>query len=188
MMKRISDEALKRGFLGWQCRIRQRAMRDFGGAPQAAMQPAVSTRKGEVLAPRMTVVLIPLDPAPSTAYLRFQVQRTADPQRALESGLKYLAAEHFQVPETFSDEMTAIFAPESPAAAAILAAKTVLLDFEQFAQRYCMFCKVRRLASGEPAREASLAHNRIFNPNLANASEVLAFTPDWKNAAAEPWP
>lgn len=187
-MKRLSNDALKLGFLAWQCRIRQMAMRDLAGQPQPAMQPSVSTRTGRMLAPRMTVLLIPEDPANSTAYLRFQIQRTSEPERALDAGLKYLAGDYYQLPELFCDEMTAVFAPGSPTAAAILAARTVLLDFEQFSQRFRMFAGVRRLKTGEPGREASLAHNRIFNPNLPNESDVLGFKPQWKSAAADPWP
>jgi hypothetical protein len=187
-LRRISNEVLRAGFLGWQCRIRQMAMRDFGGMPQPAMQPSVSTRKGEVLLARMTVLLIPLAPDESTAFLKFQAQRYRDPERALDAGVKYLAGEHYQMPETFSDEMTAVFPPQSPTAAKIHGAKTVLLDFQQFAQSYRMFCTVRRIGAKDPAHAASFAHNRVFNPNLPGDAVVLGFRPDWKNAAADPWP
>ena len=43
-------------------------------------------------------------------------------------------------------------------------------------------------ANPQLAREASLWHNRLFNPNLGNDAEVLSFKPNWKNAMAEPWP
>jgi hypothetical protein len=64
----------------------------------------------------------------------------------------------------------------------------VLLDFEQYAQRYRMACAVKSLPPKNIAREASLWHNRLFNPNLGNDAEVLSFLPNWKNAMAEPWP
>ncbi len=74
-MKRISNSALKMSFLGWQCRIRQMAMRDHGCAPMPAMRPSVSSRKGEMLVPEMTILLVPLVPEESTAFFRFQVQK-----------------------------------------------------------------------------------------------------------------
>ena len=40
----------------------------------------------------------------------------------------------------------------------------------------------------QPAYQATWWHNRIFNPDLANDAVVLAFTPDWKSAKADPWP
>jgi hypothetical protein len=187
-MKRISNSALKMSFLGWQCRIRQMAMRDHGGAPMPAMRPSVSSRKGKMLVPEMTILLVPLMPQESTAFFRFQVQKTNDERQAFEAGIKYLGGDYYQQPELFSDEMTAIFAPGSYIAADLVKAKTVLLDFAQYGQNYRMFCAVRRLPQRSSAREASLWHNRLFNPVLPNDAEVLSFKPDWKNAVADPWP
>ncbi|MGE3831136.1 MAG: hypothetical protein AB7F76_09100 [Parvibaculaceae bacterium] len=187
-MKRMSDSALKMSFLGWQCRIRQMAMRDHGGMPMPATQPSVSSRKGELLMPEMTILLVPLAPRESTAFFRFQIQKTHDERQIFDAGVKYLGGGYYQDPEAFSDEMTAVFAANSPTAAGLVKARTVLLDFGQFAQSYRMFCTVRRLPPRSVAREATLWHNRLFNPALPNNAEVLGFKPDWKNAAAHPWP
>lgn len=187
-MKRISNSALKTSFLDWQCRIRQMAMRDHGGMPMPAMRPAVSSRKGEVLVPEMTILLVPLAPRESTAYFRFQLQKTNDERQIFDAGVKYLGGDFYQDPELFSDEMTAVFPAGSRMAASLVKARTVLLGFAQYSQRYRMFCAVRRLPPRNLAREASLWHNRLFNPALANDAEVLSFKPDWKNAAADPWP
>jgi hypothetical protein len=187
-MKRISNEALRDHFLGWQCRIRQIAVRQLDGQPMPAMQPAVWSRKGKILSERMTVLIVKAEPAESTAYFRHQLQRTHEHAEARAAGLGWLAADHFQDPLSFSDAMTALFAADSPLAAAILAARTVLLDFDQYSQRYRIFCRTRQLATGDPARHATLWHNRLFNPNLAGNAAVLAFKPEWKSAEADPWP
>ena len=186
-MRQISDQTLKHHFIAWQCRIRQLAARDFGGQPMPAMRPRASSRKGVVILPAMTVLLVPEDPAASTAYFRFQMQKTNEPEKARQAGLGYLAGDFYQLPELFSDELTAVFGPASETAAAILKAKELLLDFAQFSQSYRMFCKVRRLGPG-PARESCLWQTRLFNPNIPNDATVLAFKPDWKNAAADPLP
>ena len=187
-MKRISNDALRDHFLGWQCRIRQIAVRQFAGQPMPAMQPSVWTRKGQILSERMTVLIVKAEPAESTAYFRHQLKRTHEHAEAREAGLAWLAADYFQDPLSFSDAMTASFGAESPLAAAILAARTVLLDFDQYSQRYRIFCRTRRLETGDPARLATLWHNRLFNPNLAGDAAVLAFRPEWKSAEADPWP
>ena len=187
-MKPISDAHLKLHFLGWQCRIRQIAMREYGGQPLAGMQPEVTAKNGDLLSPGMVVLLAPADPGPATAFFRFQAQRTHEPREAMEAGVKFLGAEYYQQPELFTGELTAVFAPESPVAARMIKAKSVLLSFEQFAQSYRMICKVTRLRAAGAAREHSLWHNRLFNPKLPNAAEVLSFTPDWNSVEAEPWP
>ena len=187
-MKRLSNSELKNSFIAWQCRLRQLAMRDHGGAPMPGFRPHVSSLTGEVLLPEMTILLVPNNPEESTAFFKFQLQKTNDHRQAFEAGIKYLAADYYQLPELFSDEITAIFAKGSGVAARIVKAKTVLLDFEQYAQRYRIACAVKRLPARDIAREASLWHNRLFNPNLGNDAEVLSFRPNWKNAMAEPWP
>ncbi len=182
-MRQISNQTLRSHFIAWQCRIRQIAAREYGGQPMQAMRPRVSTRKGVVILPAMTVLLVPFDPAASTAFFRFQLQRTNEAEKSRQSGLGYLSGDFYQLPELFTDEMTAVFGPASEAATALFRAKEVLLDFAQFSQTYRMFCKVRRLASG-PLRESSLWQTRLFNPNIPNDASVLGFKPDWKNATA----
>jgi hypothetical protein len=181
-MRQLSNEALKRDFIGWQCRIRQISARDYGGQPMAAMHPRVSSRKGEVLLPAMMVLMVPEDPAPALAFLRFQMQKTSEHQRARDASVKYLAGDFYQLPELFTDEMSAVFGPDSAVAERLLKLKDVLLDFEQYSQGYRMFCKVRKLGPKEPARDFSLWHTRVFNPYVSNEAVVLGFRPDWKNA------
>ena len=187
-MRQISNDRLRQAFFGWQCRIRQIAARDYGGQPMPAMRPRVSTRKGETILPAMAILLVPEDPEPSTAFFRFQMQKTNEEQKARESGTKYLAADFYQLPELFSGEMTAVFGAASLSVQALLKAKEVVLDFEQYAQSYRMFCKVRRLAVKDEARQSSLWQTRLFNPNVPNDAVVLGFTPEWKSAVAVPLP
>jgi hypothetical protein len=187
-MRQISNARLKAHFLGWQCRIRQLSARDYGGQPMPAMRPRVSSRKGEVMLPAMTVLLVPEEPSVSSAFFRFQVQKTNEAQRVRDAGINYLAGDFYQLPELFSDELTAVFGAGSEIAAMLVKAKEVLLDFEQYSQGFRMFCRVRRVGPKEAAREASLWQSRLFNPNVPNDTVVLAFKPDWKNAAADPMP
>jgi hypothetical protein len=186
-MKRISNEALRDQFLGWQCRIRQIAVRQFDGQPMPAMQPSVWSRRGEILMPRMTMLIVKAEPRESTDFFRHQLKRTHDHAEARAAGLAYLAADYFQDPPSFSDEMTALFPAESSPATAILDARPVLLDFDQYSQRFRISCRVRLLESNDPARQATLWHNRLFNPNLAGNAAVLAFKPEWKSAESDPW-
>ena len=187
-MRQITNTALRVSFIGWQCRIRQISARDYAGQPLPGMTPRVTARNGELLLPAMNAMLGPEEAAPSTAYFKFQVQKTIEPERARDSGVSYLAADFYQLPELFSDEMTAVFATGSASAASLLRRKEVLLDFDQYSQSYRMFAKVRRLPVREEAREFSLWLARIFNPNIPNEAEVLGFRPDWKSAVADPLP
>jgi hypothetical protein len=181
-MRQLNNTALQQEFLGWQCRIRQIAVRNHEGMPMPAMRPRVSTRKGEILAPALTVLLVPDVVGPSLAFLRFQVQKTPDHTQTRNAVVNYFAGEFYQLPELFRDEITAVFAPDSELAARMVKLKEVLLDFSQYNQNYRMFAKVRRLPPRDEGCEFSLWHARAFNPNIPNASIVLGFKPDWRSA------
>ena len=185
-MQRISNQALRDYFIGWQCRLRQMAMREYGGRPLPGMRPKITTKSGRILSAGIIVLLIERDPKTSTAYLKYQVQKHNEAQRAFEAGVSYLGGEYYQQPELFSDELTAVFGADSAAAQTMLKAREVLLEYAQFAQTFRMFCQVRRLGTREVAREASLWQARIFNPRIANDAMVLGFRPDWKSANADP--
>ena len=183
-----SGQRLKAYFLGWQCRIRQIAVRQFGGMPMPGMRPRVSTKQGEPIAPSMVSLLVPLEPVESTAYFKFQVQRTNEPEEAREAALKYLGSDYFQLPENFSDEMTAVFGADAHLTGVLLKAGEKLLDFEQYAQRFRLVCKVRRVRAKEPAHESSFWQAGCSIRTYQRMPRCLAFKPDWKRAHADPTP
>jgi hypothetical protein len=163
-------------------------MRRDGGRPSPGMRPCVLTREGRQISPALAVLLVPKEPAESTAFFRFQVQKTPDPRAVYEQGLAFLQADHFQQPKNFSDELTAVLPSGSEVAAALVAHEACVLVFDHYRQVYRLPCAVRELAPGDPARAASIWHNRLFNPNLPDDVRVLGFQPDWSAAEAAPGP
>ncbi|MGI8725365.1 MAG: hypothetical protein ACR2J1_08460 [Methyloceanibacter sp.] len=181
-------DALRAHFLGWQCRIRQVAMRQDGGRPSPGMRPRVLDLNGRELAAAMTVLLVPEEPAESTAFFRFQALKSADPRDVYERALAYLQADYFQRPETFSDMPAAVLLEGSALAARLLEDGACHLEFDQFRQTYRLPCAVHELAADETARDAAVWHNRLFNPALPGTLHVLGFQPDWASAEANPGP
>ena len=180
--------SLRDHFLGWQCRIRQIAVREDGGRPSPGMRPRVLTLTDRELSPGLTVLIVPREPEESTAFFRFQVQKSQDQREIYERGLAHLQGEYFQRPKEFSDRLTAALPPHSEIATAMLEEKTCALEFNQFRQFYRLTCAVFVLAAGDPAREATLWHNRLFNFALPDDTRVLSFRPDWSTAEARPEP
>lgn len=180
-MKQPTRE-LKERFLAWQCRIRQIAMREAGGRPSPGMRPRLLDRRGRELAAALTVLLLPRDPSESTAFFRFQVMRSADPRGIYENALRYLQADFFQRPEDFSDLLLAVLPEGSEIAAALDADGPCSLEFEQFGQGWSLPASAHVLAADDPAREAAIWHNRLFNPALPETVHVVAFKPDWASA------
>ncbi len=184
----ITSKQLRDYFIGWQCRIRQIAMRRDGGRPSPGMRPAVYLKGNHKLSDGITLVLIEEDPYESTEFFKFQVQKYNDPKDVYEKGLTFLQSTHFQGPEGFSDALTSVFYQDSGLAGQLLTAGECMLDYSQYGQTFKMFCNVSRLAPADPVFQATVWHNRIFNPALPEAVIVLRFTPDWSSAQADPGP
>jgi hypothetical protein len=180
------QDALRSAFLGWQCRIRQIAVRDHGGRPTAGMRPAL-----EVAAQRVgsiTVVLNKSDGGETTTQFRFMVKKTHDPLERYEAAMRHLVAAYYQRPESFSDQMTALFAPDASLPGQIAGRDDCVLIFAQFRQSWRLPCAARLLAPGAPEYQATYWHNALFNEHLPGDVQIVAFAPDWTHAKADPSP
>ena len=171
-------------FLGWQCRLRQYAIRHAGGQPTSGMRPIVLVSGKEL--GQITVLIIKRDPKNITTQFRHMVKRTHDPADRYDAALKTLAAAYYQKPLEFSDEMTALFGPDSEFVKTLLKAGRCTLAFEQYNQTYRVPCKVRKLRERSAAYQATYWHNSLFNPVMPSGVQVLAFQPDWRRAQVEP--
>ncbi|MEM7225200.1 MAG: hypothetical protein AAF495_19635 [Pseudomonadota bacterium] len=178
--------ALRDHFLGWQCRVRQLAVRDDEGRPGEGMRPGVVLAGGERPIARITVLVVRRDPEESTAQFRHIVRATKDPAERYKNALKVLSATYYQRARDFSDEITALFGAESALADRLLRDQGCGLAFEQFSQRYRLPCQVRTIGQREPAYQATYWHNSLFNPNLPGDLRILGFKPNWAEAEAEP--
>ena len=181
-----AQAALRDHFLGWQCRLRQLAVREAGGRPSSGMRPEVRLSAAGPPLGAITTLILRREPAEATAQFRHMVRKTQDPAERYASALEMLAAAYYQRPREFSDQLTALFGPGSEIAEPLLAAGHCLLAFEQYSQSYTLPCSVRALAEDDPAYQATYWHNALFNPALPGGVRVLGFQPDWALAEAEP--
>lgn len=176
--------AMRRAFLGWQCRIRQLAVRRDAGRPSAGMRP-IARISGRAIGP-LVVLMNKHEPESYAAEFRHMSRRTNDPAERYASALAYLGAAYYQRPEEFSDRLTALFGRGSANAHALETAGQCLLEFEQYAQRFALPCAVRALDPEEPAYQTTYWHNSLFNADIPGDVTVLAFEPDWRSASADP--
>jgi hypothetical protein len=181
-------EKVRDHFLGWQCRLRQISVREFGGRPTPGMMPEVYVGDGGEELGRVVVVMVRREPRESTAQISHIVRRTQDPAERYEKGIKFLQEAYYQRPREFSDELTALFGADSGVAGRLLGAGRCVLDFEQYGQRYRVPCGVRNLETRDPAYQATYWHNHLFNPAIPADVRILAFAPDWRRADASPPP
>ena len=180
------QQALRRGFLGWQCRVRQYAMRQGGGRPSEGMRPEVLLAGEEQAAARVIVLIVHSDADEATAQFRHFAMRTHDPAERFKTAMTFLSASYYQRADTFAEQPMALFAPDSALAAQLVEAGACTLRFEQNRQRFSLPCTVRDLPDSHPWWQATFWHNALFNPRLPGNARVLAFQPDWRRADADP--
>jgi hypothetical protein len=178
----IAVTGLRDHFIGWQCRIRQLAVRRNSGEPLAGMRPRVLDRMERELSPGITTLILKKDPAPSTDQFRHVYKRTYDPRDRYAKALEILAGTYFQKPSEFAEELTALFAPESATASRLVTLGECVLEFEQFSQGYRIPCRVEELAEDDIAYQATRWHNSLFNPAIPPNPRILAFAPIWSEA------
>ena len=181
-----AQAALRAHFLGWQCRVRQYAVRHAGGRPCGGMQPRVLIA-GEPLS--QIIVLINKRKAETiTTEFRHLVLRTQDPAERYNYALRKLAEAYFQRAEEFSDRLTALFGPTSSIAQRLVNVGECKLEFDFQRQYYLIPCAVMNLPEHDPAFQVTYWHNRLFNPAMPPGVQVLSFIPDWSTAEANPSP
>ncbi|MHC8508392.1 MAG: hypothetical protein ACYYKD_03180 [Rhodospirillales bacterium] len=204
-MQSAPDIPLRGGFLGWQCRIRQLAVRQLEGRPSPGMTPEAfaagsagagvigSAGAGENAASLGPVVVLILKQPEfsATPEFRHMVKQTHDPRQRREKALRFLASSYYQRAREFSDELTALFGPVAPGvkssagvADTLLAAGECRLVFREFSQGYDLTCAVRELEKGEEGFEGAYWHNSLFNPAIPAGVRVLGFQPDWPRCSA----
>ncbi len=173
------DNTLKKSFLKWQCLTRQIMMRDNQGRPDDSITPAVLLAGASE--PMGHIITI-LNKAPGYSLvpeMQHMLRKTNDPAQIRDSALQFLSSTYYQRAAEFSDLLTSTFPPDSEGAAQVRAADRCTLVFDAYGQKWQLDCKVWQLASHNPLFDATIVHNRLFNPGLPNESVVLGFEPDW---------
>ena len=87
-----AQAALRDHFLGWQCRLRQLAVRQAGGRPTSGMRPEVRLAGADTPLGSITTLIVRKEPRETTAQFRHMVRKTQDPAERYDAALETLAA------------------------------------------------------------------------------------------------
>lgn len=180
------SEKLKNYFIGWQCRIRQLAVRKDDGRPSAGMQASIATKASDNALGTINTGLVRIDPEEITAEFRHIVKKTHDPNLRHQAAVKILASAYYQHPKEFQDLLTATFAVDSELAEHLLKEGDCQLHFEQYQQKFILYCSVKDVEENDQVYQSTFWHNRMFNPVMPAKVQVLRFNPDWDKCTASP--
>ena len=173
-------------FIGWQCRIRQYAMRNDEGRPTAGMQPDVFLEDGKVAASAVTLLLVPDRLQDSIRQFRFMALKTQDPQERYNKAIQLLSSTFYQNVENFSGLMTGVFSMNSETVNRLTKNQRCVLEFDFQQQKFRVPAGIKVLLKKKPVYEFTYWHNFLFNPYLSPDVTVLGFEPDWTDSSADP--
>ena len=175
-------------FIGWQCRVREFALRNEEGRPNEGMRPQIELKNGEVVFPAATLLIIPDHPDQTIRQFRFMALKTQDPKERYSKALQLLAARFYQNAEDFSGAMSGIFSRTSDEMKALEKHQYCVMEFDYQQQAFKIPCHVSASPKNEPVYEFTYWHNYLFNPNLSPEVKVLHFKPDWSKTVSDPNP
>ena len=175
-------------FIGWQCRVREFALRNEEGRPNGGMRPQIALKNGEVVFPAATLLIIPDHPDQTIRQFRFMALKTHDPKERYTKALQLLAAKFYQNAEEFSGAMSGIFSRFSEEVKALEKDQSCIIEFDYQQQAFKIPCHVIASPKNESVHEFTYWHNYLFNPNLSPEVKVLHFKPDWDKTVSEPTP
>ena len=177
---------MKDRFLKWQCHVRQIMMRDNLGKPTDSVMPKVFLAGQSENVGHIITIMNKLPMYSETPEMLHMARKTHDPAQRRSQALQYFSATYYQKHSHFSDILTATFQGGSQGAARIIYAGRCRLVFEAYAQKFDLLCVVEALSQSNPLYISTLAHNRLFNPDLSCETQVLGFAPDWTKCVASP--
>ena len=175
-------------FIGWQCRVRELALRSEEGRPNGGMRPQIILKNGKVVFSAATLLIIPDQPDQSIRQFRFMALKTQDPKERYTKALQLLAARFYQNAEDFSGAMSGIFSQTSEEVKALVKHQHCVMEFDYQQQAFKIPCHVSASPKNEPVYEFTYWHNYLFNPNLSPEVKVLHFKPDWSKTVSDPNP
>ena len=173
-------------FIGWQCRVRQYAMRNGEGRPTPGMRPDVLLEDGKEVASAVTLLLVPDLLQDSILQFRFMALKTQDPQERYKKAVQLLSASFYQNVENFSGLMTGVFSRSSETVNRLKKNQRCVLEFDFQQQKFRVPAGIKVLLKKNPVYEFTFWHNFLFNPYLSPDVTVLGFEPDWTDSSADP--
>jgi len=177
---------LKNHFLGWQCRVREYALRNNEGRPSLGMCPSVLNLSDIKLTSSVILLLIPKNPLESIQQFIHIAKRTNDPYERYKKAVQFLSSTFHQSVDKFDGVMSGLFSSNSLIVPRILGGENCVLYFNYQQQSFRINCSVTESKKEELEYKFTFWHNFLFNSNLFPNSRIIMFKPDWSESIADP--
>ena len=116
-------------FVIWQCSLRQRNFRMFGGKPSEGTVASFTKLNSDIQIGDIRTILVE-DNCESTAKMfEFMHKQTHDPETRFDKAIKFFSSEYYNTPKNFDGSFTATFPYQSNIAKDLLKKKKVSTQF-----------------------------------------------------------
>jgi len=164
-------------FVIWQCSLRQRNFRMFGGKPSEGTIASFSNIKSNIQLGDIRSILIENDCENTAKMFEFMHKQTHDPETRFDKAVKFFSAEYYNTPKNFNGSFTATLPYQSKIAKDLVKKKNVAAQFFERDTGFSFEVNITKLKKNNSTWRYTFWHNRFFNPALNNDIEILYFSP-----------
>ena len=165
-------------FIIWQCSLRQRNFRMFGGKPSDGTIANVINKKNNNESISFRSILMEKECLNTAKMFEFIHKQTHDPETRLDKAIKFFSSEYYNSPGDFDGSFTATFKNKSKIASNLLKLKKINIQFFERETGFNFTVKVTKLKKTNDKWKYTFYHNAFFNISLTEDIEILNFSPD----------
>ena len=100
-------------FVIWQCSLRQRNFRMFGGKPSEGTIASFSNIKLDIQLGDIRSILMEANCEDTSKMFEFMHKQTHDPETRFDKAIKFFSSEYYNTPSNFDGSFTATFPYQS---------------------------------------------------------------------------
>jgi len=165
-------------FVIWQCSLRQRNYRMFGGKPSEGTVAIAIDKKNHSELASFRSILMEKNCLNTTKMFEFIHKQTHDPETKFDKAIKFFSSEYYNTPNNFDGSFTATFKNKSKIAKNFLKLKKINVQFFERETGFSFTVKITKLKKTNDKWKYTFYHNAFFNSNLTEDIEILNFSPD----------
>ena len=167
-------------FVIWQCSLRQRNFRMFGGKPSEGTIAKLNDIKSNKDLGDMRTILLENSCINTAKMFEFIHKQTHDPETRFDKAIKFFSSEYYNTPKNFDGSFTAIFGGGSVIVKNFLKLKKINVQFFERETGFNFNVKITKLKKTDNKWKYTFYHNAFFNINLNEDIEILNFSPEKK--------
>jgi len=165
-------------FVIWQCSLRQRNFRMFGGKPSEGTVAIVIDKKNDSDLTSFRSVLMEKECLNTAKMFEFIHKQTHDPETRFDKAIKFFSSEYYNTPKNFDGSFTATFKNKSKIVKNLLKLKKINVQFFERETGFNFPVTVTKLKKTNDKWKYTFYHNSFFNINLTEDIEIVNFSPD----------